>query len=279
MRDPNLYALNPNDGSVKWASNFEYPISAAYPDAGTYSGWALASPVVGPDGTIYQALLYDPNLYAIDPNTGAILWSVQTPRYRPRGDSSGWSEPVAGPDGTVYFGASDPNLWAVEPNGAVKWVTRLGMTTGLTLTIGSDGLVYAADNDGWLCVVDANGDELSRFYSGGSLHSPVVSADNRVIIADVNNKVWAIGGADCDEGPFVLHRPEDLDGSLWVDFRDFALLAADWPDSKNPYSELWFFPWPPYDWDGTYFVGDIDRNLDVDFADVAAMANRWLSGD
>jgi hypothetical protein len=55
-------------------------------------------------------------------------------------------------------------------------------------------------------------------------------------------------------------------------------LAADWPDSKNP-DPLWSHPWAPDEWDGTYFVGDIDRNLDVDFADVAAMANRWLSGD
>jgi hypothetical protein len=157
-------------------------------------------------------------------------------------------------------------------------VTRLGITTGLTLTVGSDGLVYAADNDGWLCVLDANGNELSRFYSGGWLNSPVISADNTIIIADVNNKVWAIGGSDCGEGPFVLHRPEDLNGSLSVDFRDFALLAADWLDSSNPYVPL-PYPWPPYDWDGTYFIGDIDRNLDVDFADLAAVANRWLSGD
>jgi hypothetical protein len=231
-----------------------------------------------PDGTIYQTLLYDPNLYAFDPNTGDILWSVQTPRYRPHGDSDGWSELAVGPDGTIYFGASDANLWAVEPNGSTRWITRLGITAGLTLTVGSHGLIYAADNDGWLCVLDANGKELSRFYSGGWLNSPVISADNTIIIADVNNKVWAIGGADCGEGPFALHRPEDLNGTLLVDFRDFAMLAPDWLDSRNPYFPL-PYPWPPYDWDGTYFVGDVDRNLDVDFADLAAMANRWLSGD
>ncbi|HUT29632.1 MAG TPA: PQQ-binding-like beta-propeller repeat protein [Sedimentisphaerales bacterium] len=275
MRDPNLYALNANDGSVKWTCNFEYLIEWHVPDAGTYFGWPLASPVVGPDGAIYQALLYDPNLYAIDPNTGSKMWTVQTPRYRPYGDSDGWSEPAVGPDGTIYFGSSDANLWAVEPNGEIKWVTRLGLTTGLTLTVGSDGLIYAADNDSWLCVVDANGNELARFYSQGWLNCPVISADNTIIIADVNNKVWAIAGGDCSEGPFALHRPEDLDGNLSVNFRDFALLAADWPNSKNPYFPL-PYPWPPYDWDGTYFAGDIDRNLDVDFADLRILAAHWL---
>jgi outer membrane protein assembly factor BamB len=247
-RDPNMYALDPN-GSLKWACNFEYLISPLYPDVGTYFGWALASPVVGPDGTIYQTLLYDPNLYAIEPNTGNILWSVRRQDYRPRGDSGGWSEPALGPDAMIYFGSSDANLWAVDPNGDTRWVTRLGWTIGVTLTVGSDGLIYAADNDGWLYVVDSNGNESSRFYSGSCLHSPVVSADNTVIIADVNNRVWAIGGAGCGEGPFVLHRPEDLDGTLLVDFKDFALLAADWLQSENPYFP-WPYPWPPYEWDG-----------------------------
>jgi outer membrane protein assembly factor BamB len=277
VRDPNLYALDANDGSVKWACNFEYLIHPIFPEAGTYFGWPLASPVVGPDGTIYQTLLYDPNLYAIDPNTGAILWSAQMGRYRPFGDSGGWSEPAVGPDGTVYVGSSDANLRAVEPNGAIKWITRLGWTTGVTLTVGSDGLTYAADNDGWLCVVDSNGNELARFYSGGWLNSPVISADNTIIIADVNNTVWAITGGDCGQGPFVLHRPEDVDGSGSVNFRDFALLAADWPESKNPYFPFpWPHPWPPDEWDGTYFAGDIDRNLDVDFADLRMLAARWL---
>jgi outer membrane protein assembly factor BamB len=278
LRDPNLYALDPNGGSVKWVCNFEYLIHPLAPDASTYFGWPLASPVVGPNGTIYQTLLYDPNLYAIDPNTGDIQWSVRRTEYWPYKDPSGCSEPALGPGGMIYVGASDANLWAVDPNGSTRWMTRLGMTTGLTLTVGSDGLIYAADNDGWLCVLDANGNELSRFYSGGWLNSPIIAVDDTIIIADVNNKVWAIGGEGCGEAPFALHRPEDLDGSLLVNFEDFALLAADWPDSKNP-DPLWSHPWAPDEWDGIYFAGDVDRNLDVDFADVAAMANRWLSGD
>ena len=31
---------------------------------------------VGPDGTIYQTLLYDSHLYAIEPSDGTIRWSV-----------------------------------------------------------------------------------------------------------------------------------------------------------------------------------------------------------
>ncbi|MHC4482882.1 MAG: dockerin type I domain-containing protein, partial [Planctomycetota bacterium] len=284
LYDPNLYSLDANDGSVKWACNFEYLLEPRLPESGTTFGWPFASPVVAEDGTIYQTLLYDPNLYAIkpnEPNVGTIIWSTNladsdsgwfdSGYISSHGDVDAWSEPVLGPDGTIYVSLNDPYLRAVEPNGSIKWVTRLGMMDGFTLTVGSDGLVYAAGNDGWLCVVDANGYELARFQGDNWLSFPVISADNTIIVSDAN-RVWAIDG--CAHGEFVLHRPEDVDASRAVDSVDFALLALDWLACNDIY--------PPCEalvWDGTYFTGDIDRNLYVNFADVAAIANRWLSAD
>jgi len=64
LYDPNLYAINPIDGSIKWECNFES------------RGWPFASPVVADDGTIYQTLVYDSNLYAISPYDGNIIWST-----------------------------------------------------------------------------------------------------------------------------------------------------------------------------------------------------------
>ncbi len=142
LYDPNLYALNPNDGSLKWTCHFES------------QGWPFASPVIAPDGTIYQSLLYDTNLYAIDHNDGAIIWSIDLadpqsgffdPNYAENyGDADGWSEPVLGPDGTIYVSFDDPYLRAVDPDGGINWVTKLGTMGGFTLTVGDDGLVYAA---------------------------------------------------------------------------------------------------------------------------------------
>jgi outer membrane protein assembly factor BamB len=270
LRDPSLYALDPNNGSVKWVCDF------------ASGGWPFASPVVAADGTIYQVLMFDPNLYAIEPNTGTIIWSTDL-----ADPCSGWfdsgyinrynytdalSEPALGPDGTIYASLNDPYLRAVDPNGSIKWVTRLGMSEGSTLTVGSDSFVYAADSEGYLCVLDANGSEVARFQSESWLIFPVVSADNTIIISDANSKVWAVSGDGCPGPAYELHRPEDLDGSLSVNFMDFALFALDWLACNAPD--------PPCEapvWDGTYFVGDIDRNLYVDFADVAAMSNRWLS--
>jgi outer membrane protein assembly factor BamB len=292
LYDANLYALDPNDGSVKWDCNF-----------GSIGG-AFASPVVAPDGTIYQTLLYDANLYAIDPNTGTILWSVDMADsdsglydcwYYPdsrRYDAGGWYEPTVGPDGTIYVTFNDPYLRAVDTDGNIKWVTRLGISGSFSLAVGNDGLIYAAGDDGHLCAVDVNGEELARFEGEELLSFPVIAADNTIIVSDTNNRVWAIGGEGCENEVSVLHRPEDLDGSRAANLLDFAILAADWvacTDASN-HCRLWMCEpphcyyecYPPYcDYEGEemYLKGDIDRNLYVDFADVALLVNRWLRED
>ena len=65
LYDPNLYALDAADGSVKWVCRFT-----------ASGGRPFVSPVVAKDGTIYQALLHDTHLYAIEPKAGGIVWSV-----------------------------------------------------------------------------------------------------------------------------------------------------------------------------------------------------------
>ena len=165
LYDSNLYALEPNDGSVKWVHHFDS------------NGWCVASPVVGPNGTIYQVLVNDANLYAIDSSDGSVIWKthlsevehwwydysysrwfepysygiVRHPaetwrccevcEYMYSGSSdapllynladSGYSEPAVGPDGTIYVSLDDPWLRAVEPNGAIKWAVELGYGGGL----------------------------------------------------------------------------------------------------------------------------------------------------
>jgi len=133
LYDPTLHALNPADGSVKWSCRF--PDTSKDPNTG---GWPFASPVVAADGTIYQTLLYDKHLYAIEPADGAIRWSVDLCDPRVFGgstntpaDSDGWCEPVVGSDGTIYVSLDDPYLRAVHPSGILLWVTQLGGLDGL----------------------------------------------------------------------------------------------------------------------------------------------------
>jgi outer membrane protein assembly factor BamB len=215
LYDPNLYALNREDGSVKWACNFEFVIDPCDPNSGTRAGWPFAAPVVGTGGMVYQTLLYDSNLYAIKGQTGGIIWSVDladpcsgwfepndlaTLRY-----SDGWSSPVVGPDGTIYVSLDDPYLRAVNHSGGIDWVTRLGEMGGFTLTVGSDGLIYAASDDNNLYVVNAEGTKIAQFEGDDWLSHPVIGTDGTLYVSDANNAVWAISEEACDGEPPVLN--------------------------------------------------------------------------
>lgn len=210
MYDPNLYALNPADGTVKWVCRF--PPNSEDPNTG---GWPFASPVVADDGTIYQTLLYDSHLYAIEPTDGTIRWSVDLcdPNLFDKDvevstDSDGWSEPVLGPDGTIYVNLDDPYLRAVDPAGIVKWARPFGDVGGFTMVVDNTGMVYAASDDGFIYLVAPDGSQLIPGLTGGWPAYPVIAADGLLIVADAKdysglkagdkNAVWAIDTRDVE---------------------------------------------------------------------------------
>jgi outer membrane protein assembly factor BamB len=288
--DPNLYALDAETGNVKWVCNFEFSIDPCDPNRDTQAGMPFATCAVGRDGTIYQTLVYDPNLYAIDSADGTIIWRTNladpccgwfdgdfTQRF---GNPSGWCEPVIGPDGTIYVSFDDPYLRAVKPDGTIKWVSRLGMVGGFTLSVGVDGLIYAASDDGFVCVVDSRGREVSRFKGNGWVSYPVIAEDGTLIVSDANNILWAISSRGCRAKPPALHIAEDIQPSWNVDFMDLALLANSWLECTDPFnlapnrSQICGPGIAKY---GAYLPGDVDRDQYVDFRDFAAVAEKWLT--
>jgi outer membrane protein assembly factor BamB len=269
LYDPNLYALDANNGSVKWVCSFA---SAGDPNS-TNGGQLFAPPAIGPDGTIYQTLINDPNLYAIDPCTGSILWSTSL-QLDPNANSSGWSSPAVGPDGTIYVSFDDPYLRAVRPNGTIKWTTRLGVVGGFTISVDRDGFIYAASDDGYVCVVNPDGQEISRFKGNDWVTFPAIADDGTLIVSDSNNRVWAITNAPCGEQPPVLHWPADVQPSWVVDFMDFATLANNWLVCTDPLNEA--VCGAGISTYGLYAPGDINRNQYVDFQDFAVMTDKWL---
>ncbi len=319
--DPNIYALDPNDGSVLWAYDLTDPCDP------NEKSWPFASPVVAPDGTIYQTLIYGrklitriehgrynsvyfSKLHAIDPN-GNLLWAANmtdtnsglfdtyydtieynegappyphtyiNPSYVRywRVSNSGFSESALGPDGTIYVTLDDPYLRAVNPDGSIKWVTRLGWLGGFNLTVDTFGYIYAASNDESLYVVSPDGEEVARFEGEDWLSYPVISSNNTIIIADANNTVWALTGGTCSSQVSVLHRPYDISKDRAVNLLDFALLAAGWLQcSDTTIVDPWTGqPECVYDSDSFYLAGDITRNQYVDIEDLIFIADLWLT--
>lgn len=100
-----------------------------------------ASPVVGPDGTIYMPS--EQGLFAVNPD-GTLKWQKWTNGL---GSTFIRSAPAVAPDGTVYVWKanflSGGRLYALSPtNGNVLWSYFTGGATYGSPTIGPDGTIY-----------------------------------------------------------------------------------------------------------------------------------------
>lgn len=276
LYDSKLYCLDPANGDVKWSHDFGYTIhQPGHPDYEVVRGGFFASPVVADDGTIYVSLLYDTNLYAVDPNDGGVEWSVDmadavastiNPAYSDEYKGRYcWSEPVIAADGTIYVSFDDPYVRAVNPDGSVKWVSRIGMVGGFTLSVDQNGMIYAASDDGSLYVINPEGEEVSRFDGGGGLSYPVIGDDGTVYVSGDDSMVWAISLDACADAGVDLHRIADINGDRIVNLADFARLASDWPGGEGI-----------FDSEARYRPGDVNRDCYVLIDDVAEMAGEWL---
>jgi hypothetical protein len=122
---------------------------------------------------------------------------------------------------------------------------------------------------------------------------PVISADNTLIVGDTvdnttlisyeNNRVRAISGDGCEGQELNLYwcGVEDLDGDTMLDYRDLALLTADWlkcTDCSNPACSEGLDPRGRPRVTQKFQTGDINKDRYVHFADFALLADKWLMG-
>ncbi|MDD5134506.1 MAG: PQQ-binding-like beta-propeller repeat protein, partial [Phycisphaerae bacterium] len=272
-----LYAADGDTGEIKWTKNFGTHCDPLDANSAYTGGVIFTSPVIGENGTVYIAPMYDRDIYALNPADGSTLWqatvwSPYDPRYH---GSTVWTTPALGPDDTIYVSCDNPFLRAISPDGSFKWNTRLGMIGGFTVATDSDGLIYAASDDGRLYVVDSNGLELARFEGQSRLSFPAIAGNNELIIADANDTVYCLS-ADCGGNTTQsLHYPANLSHDLQVNFIDFALFAENWlgcTDSYPPCQILSSYELQELG----YPVGDIDKNWRVDYRDLMHLANNWL---
>ncbi|MDG3547182.1 PKD domain-containing protein [Methanobacterium formicicum] len=133
-----LYAINPADGSQKW--NF------------TLGSGIGVLPTIANDGTIIVSSFG--TLYAlIDNGTNAtVKWT-----YIDNQINQGYIYAVIGADGTIYTGngisagagTKYGSVYALNPNGTLKWSYNLGISP-LYNIIGFNGTLYIVDNNGKL---------------------------------------------------------------------------------------------------------------------------------
>ena len=204
-----LIALDQN-GNQKWVFTQSVPSCNSF-----------TVPTVGPDGTIYAALIVGVSeninaaVYAVNPD-GTQKWRFSTGSnvHRPialgadtlyavtgkklialtLGGEQKWIfeadayiyHPVVGLDGTIYVSRTG-KIIAVNPSGTQKWIFSTGNSWGgdfPPLAFGTDGTLYGGSNDGYFYAIGPDGTKKWSVPNKGYRFSGVaVGSDGTLYVA------------------------------------------------------------------------------------------------
>ena len=235
----------------------------------------MASPTVGPDGSVYVGTAAG-QLVAVSAD-GKVKWTAQTgPTIK--------SAPALGSDGTVYMPTSDGKMYAVTPQGQVKWsfdfgehlgptplVTSAqqgpggggggasGIGSGASPTVGPDGTVYIGANNSNMYAVKPDGSMKWLFEAdrelAGIWTTPAVSADGSMLYFGANKGgVYALNAADGTKkwqfpiyGSVYASSVLDSSGSLYTGTTIEHLYATDTRNGEplwdfDVHNEVWCVP-------------------------------------
>jgi outer membrane protein assembly factor BamB len=110
---------------------------------------SLTAPAIGETGVLYAS--GNLGLWAFA-KTGEEKWFVNT---RPYAGTAWYSTPVVSADGTIYF-ATD-SLWAVRPDGTVKWKWTGEKYLDHSPVLAADGTIVVSDAGGRLYGITSDG--------------------------------------------------------------------------------------------------------------------------
>ena len=109
---------------------------------------------------------------------GSIKWQFEVD-----GDHMEF-RPTIGSDGTIYFQDDNGHLYALKPDGSVKWIFQGGYPSG-PVAVGADNTVYVA-TDSTIQAVSSAGTLLWQFTDQGSqvvIGGPAVGPDGKIYAA------------------------------------------------------------------------------------------------
>lgn len=199
------------------------------------------------------------------PQTNNLVWSFTT------GAAIGYCGASTGADGTIYIGSQDKNLYALNPDGTLKWSYTAGNPIFGIPAIGTDGTIYFGSSDKNLYALNPDG-TLKWSYTTGSYvySSPAIGADGTIYIGSADKKLYAINpdgtfkwSYTTGEKLYYGSPAIGADGTIYFGSDDSKLYALN-PDGTFKWSYTTgngIYGSPAIGEDGTIYVGSRDKNL------------------
>lgn len=151
---PRVTALNYADGTTAW--------SVTLPST-------CGSPGVAPNGTVVVGTDFG-MVFALDPNTGTILWNFQTLSFV-RGAP-------AFSDQNVYVGSFDARLYCLRAtDGVMQWSVTTNQQIMQGPIVGSDGSIYSNGQNGEITKVSPNGQVVWQVNANRDCRGPMSMDD------------------------------------------------------------------------------------------------------
>jgi outer membrane protein assembly factor BamB len=206
--------------------------------------------------------------------------------------------PTVGPDGTIYVVSHDGALYAVTPEGKIRWRFAMGERSWSTPAVAADGTVYVGSDDDYVYAVDKSGKQKWKFRIGDCAVNgfgpessrcdadggPTIGPDGTIYIGgDGVHALWPDGTLRWKfaTAEHVLSTPAlGADGTVYVGCQDSAVYAIASDGTKR-----WDYRTggdvdasPTIAPDGTIYAGSDDNAL---YALTSGGKMKWktLTGD
>jgi outer membrane protein assembly factor BamB len=200
-----LFAVT-SDGKVRWTAMTGPTVKSA--------------PALGADGTVYHPTS-DGKMYAVSPQ-GQVRWSFDfgehlgptpllTSAQQGPGGGGGangvgsGASPTLGPDGTIYIGANNSNMYAVAPDGSLKWLFEAerelaGIWTTPALSADASTIYFGANKGGIYAVNTSDGSKRWQFPIYGSIYASSVLDSRGILYTGTTiEHLYAVNGTSGEE--------------------------------------------------------------------------------
>ena len=177
------------------------------------------------------------------------------------------SSPAIAPDGTIYVGSTDSSLYAIKPDGTLKWRYKTGGSVLSSPSIAADGTVYVGSNDNQLYAINPDSTLKWSYGTAGDIStSPAIAADGTVYVTSwIDLRALSPDGTRKWEyyvNNITRSSPTiAADGTVYIAERTGDLLAL-YPDAVCKWSDVMMMGVNPADpaiaGDGTFLCGSED---------------------
>ena len=185
------------------------------------------------------------------------------------------SSAAIGADSTIYVGSPDSNLFAINPDGALRWSYKTAGRLTSSPALGTDGTIYIGGtsehvSSGYIYAINPDGTHQWSISTDGFVYSsPAIGVDGTIYVGCLDSNLYAVNRDGTLKWKYAtddrIHSSPAIgsDGTIYVGSDDNNLYAVN-PDGTMKWKYTTrdrIRSSPAISTNGTIYIGSNDNNL------------------